>query len=129
MPRLTGVVPVPVVVCSLVTAPFYGGLWTASDGFRPARLASINHVTHNEGVIHLDVDTIATLVVLVTTILGSHTVLRRELKADIKDVRAEIKDVRNEIKDVRDDVRRLDDRVYQLAVGLKPLVEQAERHS
>lgn len=72
----------------------------------------------------MDVDTIATLVVLVTTILGSHAMLRRELKAEIRDSHAGLK---ADVDQVKEDVRRLDDRVYQLAVGMRPLIEQAER--
>jgi hypothetical protein len=73
----------------------------------------------NEGVNLLDIDTLVSLVVLVTTIAGSHTLLRKELKAEIREVEDSI----------RADIRRLDDRVYQLASGLKPLVEQAERQA
>ena len=63
----------------------------------------------------MDLQSLVSLVVLVTTILGLHALLRKELKSEIDSVRA--------------DVRRLDDRVYALAVGMKPLIEQAERHS
>jgi hypothetical protein len=65
----------------------------------------------------MDIGTLVSLVVLVTTITGSHALLRREFKAEIK---SEI--VRLEAK-----LDRIDDRLYQLATGLKPLVEQAEK--
>ena len=81
----------------------------------PSRLAVLEWLTRNEEVIRVDLETVSTIVILVTTIVGSHAMLRRELKADIKDV--------------RDDLRRLDDRVYQLASGLKPLIDEAERQS
>jgi len=42
-------------------------------------------------------------------------------------LRAEVRELRAEIKDVRSDVKRLDDRVYALAVGMKPLIDNAER--
>jgi hypothetical protein len=35
--------------------------------------------------------------------------------------------LRAEIKDVRADIRRLDDRVYALATGIKPLIDQVQR--
>ena len=81
----------------------------------PSRLAVLESLTRNEEVIRVDLETVSTIVILVTTIVGSHAMLRRELRSDIKDV--------------RDDLRRLDDRVYQLASGLKPLIEEAERQS
>jgi len=40
-------------------------------------------MTHTERVIHMDIETITTLVVLVTTILGSHAMLRRDLRSEI----------------------------------------------
>ena len=81
----------------------------------PSRLAVLESLTRNEEVIRVDLETVSTIVILVTTIVGSHAMLRRELRSDIKDV--------------RDDLRRLDDRVYQLASGLKPLIDEAERQS
>lgn len=47
---------------------------------------------------------------------GTVAELRTELKADIADVRTELKA----------DLHHLDDRVYALAAGLRPLVEQAK---
>lgn len=72
---------------------------------------------HNEEVVPLDIETLATIVVLVTTIGSSHALLRREFKTEIAGLRQEVKS----------DIKALDDRVYQLATGLKPLIEQAQR--
>jgi len=72
----------------------------------------------------MDLESLLSLVVLVTTIVGSHALLRKELTAAIK---AEVGAVRAELEVVRADIRRLDDRVYGLAAGMKPLIEQAER--
>ncbi len=53
--------------------------------------------------------------------------LRSELTGDIDGLRTELKgdigDLRTELKG---DIARLDDRVYALAAGLRPLVEQAQ---
>lgn len=64
----------------------------------------------------MDAGTIATISTTLLTFL-----------ALIGYLRSEIKDFRSEITDVRDDVERLDDRVYALAFGRKPLIDQAER--
>lgn len=88
----------------------------------------------------MELDTLVSLVVLVTTIVGSHAVLRRELKSDIMDVRdtmtsdlrrldGRIDRLEGRIDRLDDRIDRLDDRMYQLAAGLKPLVEQAERQA
>lgn len=77
-------------------------------------------MAHTERVIQVDLETLATIVVLVTTIGSSHALLRRE----IHDVSREVK---ADIHRVKQDVDRLDDRVYQLATGLKPLIDQAQR--
>ena len=116
MPRLTRDVPVPMVgdaSSALVTAPVYGRLWTVECVSLTSLLACNHLLTQNGEVFEMDWTGLAGLAAIWATLVTSHALLRRELKADIREV--------------RDDVRRLDDRMYQLATGLKPLVEQAER--
>lgn len=67
----------------------------------------------------MDLAALVPTVVVVTTILGSHALLRKEFKSDIGRLEQRIESRMD----------RLDDRVYQLAAGLKPLVEQAERQA
>ena len=74
----------------------------------------------------MELESLLSLVVLVTTIVGSHALLRKEFKADLT---SEIDSVRAELGIVQADIRRLDDRVYALASGMKPLIEQADRQA
>ena len=60
-------------------------------------------------VVSVDLDTVATIVAMAAIVGSSHALLWRQLR------------------ETNDNVRRLDDRIYQLATGLKPLVEQAQQ--
>lgn len=54
--------------------------------------------------------------------------LRTELKGDISELRTELKADIGELRtEVKADIDRLDDRIYALAIGLRPLVEQHQR--
>lgn len=58
---------------------------------------------------------ILSVVTIVLTVLGSHAVLRRDVKAELQTLQARID--------------RLDDRIYQLATGIRPLIQGAEHES
>lgn len=64
----------------------------------------------------------ASTLAVIGAIIAMYFTLRRELKADIADVRSEVKDVKAHVV-------RLDDRVYSLAVGMRPVIDEAERRA
>lgn len=55
----------------------------------------------------------------------------KDLRGEIKDLRVEFNGLRGEFNDLRKemkvDLQRLDDKIFALATGLRPLIEQAER--
>lgn len=105
----------------------------------------------------MTVDTWVSLAVLIAGLAGLYAALRRETKSEIGDLRSELKseigelrselktdiaDLRSELKtdiadlraDLKADIRRLDgrvekldERVYDLAVGMRPLLSGAQR--
>ena len=78
----------------------------------------------------MDAGTLAAIGTTITTFLALITYIRvevRDLRGEMKDVRGEVRDVRGDVRDVRSDIRRLDDRVFALASGGRPLVEQTDR--
>lgn len=87
----------------------------------------------------MPLDTWVSLVVILSALaafyLGLRRELRHELSVEVGRLRAEIVDPRAELKqdslslraELKGDIERLDNRVYALAAGLRPLVEQAER--
>lgn len=66
----------------------------------------------------MDLDTWVSTLAIMGAIFALYFLLRRELKAEGADVKGEI--VRLEGR-----VNTLDDRVYGLAVGLKPVIDDA----
>lgn len=66
----------------------------------------------------MDIDTWVSTLAVIGAIFALYFSLRRELKSEIAEVKGEI--VRLEGR-----INTLDDRVYGLAVGLKPVIDEA----
>lgn len=62
-----------------------------------------------------------------TELKGDIAGLRTELKGDITELRTELKgDIAGLRTELKGDIRLLDDRVYALAAGLRPRLEEAQ---
>ncbi len=66
----------------------------------------------------MDIDTWVSILATTSAIVALYFSLRRELKAEVADVKGEIGRLEGR-------VNTLDDRVYGLAVGLKPVIDEA----
>lgn len=70
----------------------------------------------------MDIDTWVSTLAVIGAIFALYFSLRRDLKSEIAEVKAEIK---GEIVRLEGRINTLDDRVYGLAVGLKPVIDEA----
>jgi hypothetical protein len=66
----------------------------------------------------VDVSTWASTLAIIGAIVALYFTLGRELKTDLADLRMDLTDLKAHLV-------RLDDRVYALAVGMRPVVEEA----
>ena len=77
----------------------------------------------------MDLDTWVSTLAIISAMSALYFSLRRELKADIADVRtalsADIARVDDRVSRVEARISTLDDRVYALAVGMKPVIDEA----
>jgi len=79
------------------------------------------------------VTVIATVLVTFRRLRSDMGAMRTELKSDIAEVRTELASVRTELKsdiaevrtELKSDITRLDGRIFVLAAGLKPQIEEA----
>lgn len=85
----------------------------------------------------MDIETWVSLAVVMTALAGFYmamrrdiTTLRTELKGDISGLRTEMKDdfvaLNTRTGRIEDHIATLDDRVYGLAVGLKPIIDERQ---
>lgn len=77
----------------------------------------------------MDLETWVSTLAIISAMFALYFSLRRELKSDIADVRtalsADIARVDDRVSRVDARISTLDDRVYALAVGLRPVIDEA----
>lgn len=85
----------------------------------------------DDRVAAMDIDTIATLAGMLAGFVSLATYLRHDTHRQIDQVREEFAELRGEFadfrKEVKTDLQRQDDKLFTLATGLRPLIEQAQR--
>ncbi|KAA1418452.1 hypothetical protein F0U44_08015 [Nocardioides humilatus] len=74
----------------------------------------------------VDIDTWVSTLAIIGAMFALYFTLRRELKSDLGEFRAE---VGREFAKLEGRVNTLDDRVYALAVGMRPVIDEAERRA
>lgn len=70
-------------------------------------------------------ETVATIVTILVALGGAVAYLDRKIDGKIDSLRVDLK---SDFHRLEHRVQGLDDRVFALALGMKPLIEQAQRH-